>query len=1187
MSSLFAGLGSASKPQGSSSTGGQSGFSLFGNPASTSGSTTNTPQSQTGQQSKPFSLFGGVGGQSGQQQPQGQQQTSGAGGGGGGLFGGAQSTTASSGGGGGLFGGGNSTSTSGGGGGGLFGGAASAKPTGTGSNLFGSIGSQPQQQQQQPQQQQSSLFQSSLGGNNNANPEQARQESVFAQLDQFKSDPSAGQSTGGQEARATQAAYFDSLLERSKKRKNESEVDGSVERLGEMPSLELGLGDISRRLKGLRGEVVVGQPKEADSKAHYLLAASGIRPGSALRDLQSFNAQAGGVAAQHAPPAFDTDIDAYVSNLQSQSTLALIEEGLNRSAKDFDAFVEENVTMEWDAQRRRIYEHFGLVPKGTERSDDTDTSFASPAQSEMGMSFGRSSRRGRAQKKDKARPGPPGATASFGASSMQRSLIGSPGPTGVSGQGSLFADVPEVASGAGPAGIEDRFAREKQIKFAERVQRLNQSRLQDRVYPILREFAEVEAQAASSQETAHFVDAYNALIEITGEDPTAGNVKEPNAVKERQFMDDYLDEAPNSKKTLKVRERIIEGSRRFLEKHFFNQLESVVGKNPREARLGGVPTILSKVRAYVTLRSARKDLVSDNTDLQTMGGEHCWAIIFYLLRSGHLKEAVEYVEENASGFRAIDRNFPQYLTLFYSSPDGRLRRNLQDRIQAEYSQRSRIAPENSIDPYRMACYKLIGRCELNKRNLDILGQGVEDWIWLQFALAREVNRVDEVAGEVFGLEEIREVIREIGQRHFGKGASEALSGQGTYFFLQILCGMFESAVSFLYPFSYLTAVHFAISLDFYGLLRVGNFDPNDSDLLTYNTKRMPQISFGRMLGYYTRDFRSANVEAAVDYLTLICLNADLPGPSGKSQSSLCHEALRELVLETREFAQLLGDIRSDGRRIQGAIERRLKLIRLSDQEEFLRTVTIQAARVADDNGRTTDAVLLYHLAEQYDNVIAIINRSLSEAIAVEIGQDQLRLQPLKPRLTVADAQQQPSPVQDGSSLSLTSVDDPAELARNMISLYNSNALYFNKIKQTNRDACGVLLQMSEAKRRVEVGKWAEALDIIQSLSLLPLTSAGDIHQIRALATAASHQPSVISRNIGVLLMWTITCCGRQREVLRGSAFGATVDPTRRAMADDLALKARDLMVFAGLVKSRLSPRVFEVLARAGQEVESW
>lgn len=253
--------------------------------------------------------------------------------------------------------------------------------------------------------------------------------------------------------------------------------------------------------------------------------------------------------------------------------------------------------------------------------------------------------------------------------------------------------------------------------------------------------------------------------------------------------------------------------------------------------------------------------------------------------------------------------------------------------------------------------------------------------------------------------------------------------------------------------------------------------------MTYTTREYPQINFGRMLGYYTRDFRAAKVETAVDYLTLMCLNADLPGTAGTSQCELCHEALRELVLETREFAKLLGDIYSDGQRVKGAIERRLKLIKVADQEVFLQTVTVQAAHVADDNGRTTDAVLLYHLAEEYDNVITIVNRALSDAIAIDFGQTSLKLQPLKPRVDEQQPQQQQQQAANcGSSISLTSVDDPAELARNLIGLYNSNAMYFSKIKSVNRDACGVLLRMTEAKALVEAGRWAEALDVRHFLS---------------------------------------------------------------------------------------------------------
>ena len=265
---------------------------------------------------------------------------------------------------------------------------------------------------------------------------------------------------------------------------------------------------------------------------------------------------------------------------------------------------------------------------------------------------------------------------------------------------------------------------------------------------------------------------------------------------------------------------------------FFDQVESLIARNPREANLGGIPTTINKVRAYIRIRSARKDLTPDGIELQTLNDEYCWAIIFFLLRGGFVTEAAEYVTGNATAFRALDRNFVTYITSYASSSERRLSRSQQDRINAEYQQRSRIAPDNSIDPYRMACYKVVGRCEISKRSMEGISQGVEDWIWLQFNLAREVNRVEEVAGEVFGLEEVRDSIREIGQRHFSKG-SEGAGGYGTYFYLLILGGLFEQAVAYLYPYSYVAAVHFAIALDFYGLLRVSDFMTSESELRTY------------------------------------------------------------------------------------------------------------------------------------------------------------------------------------------------------------------------------------------------------------------------------------------------------------------------------------------------------------------
>jgi nuclear pore complex protein Nup93 len=47
----------------------------------------------------------------------------------------------------------------------------------------------------------------------------------------------------------------------------------------------------------------------------------------------------------------------------------------------------------------------------------------------------------------------------------------------------------------------------------------------------------------------------------------------------------------------------------------------------------------------------------------------------------------------------------------------------------------------------------------------------------------------------------------------------------------------------------------------------------------------------------------------------------------------------------------------------------------------------------------------------------------------------------------------------------------------MIGLYNTNALYYQRIRQANRDACGVLLRTMEAKAKVDAGKWSLALDV--------------------------------------------------------------------------------------------------------------
>jgi len=181
------------------------------------------------------------------------------------LFGGASTTPQSNS----LFGANNSTASS-------FG--AQAKPTlgglsGAGtqgtqtSTLFG--GSQPQAQQQgaqtstlfggqQPQVQQQGAQTSTLFGGQ-SQPQQQRP--ILGQTQQASNTQNQGQNA----SQPTQPAFFNSLLERGKKRPLSS--INQTNNFEEVPSLQLGLDDIRRKARELGSGGQKDTPNGKSSKA--------------------------------------------------------------------------------------------------------------------------------------------------------------------------------------------------------------------------------------------------------------------------------------------------------------------------------------------------------------------------------------------------------------------------------------------------------------------------------------------------------------------------------------------------------------------------------------------------------------------------------------------------------------------------------------------------------------------------------------------------------------------------------------------------------------------------------------------------------------------------------------------------------------------------------------------------------
>jgi nuclear pore complex protein Nup93 len=166
---------------------------------------------------------------------------------------------------GGLFGS-TTASTSAPAAGGLFGAAPSSQAQ-QGPGLFGNLGkSQPQPS--------TTAGGSTLFGGLGASTQPAIQSgplgaSLLSGLGQSQQTTSQGQladpNTQSKSTSALQAAYFDQILERGRKRNNQ---ENGLNGLGDLPTLQLGLGDIARKVRHLgQGgpEAVRGKP--SDSKA--------------------------------------------------------------------------------------------------------------------------------------------------------------------------------------------------------------------------------------------------------------------------------------------------------------------------------------------------------------------------------------------------------------------------------------------------------------------------------------------------------------------------------------------------------------------------------------------------------------------------------------------------------------------------------------------------------------------------------------------------------------------------------------------------------------------------------------------------------------------------------------------------------------------------------------------------------
>lgn len=813
----------------------------------------------------------------------------------------------------------------------------------------------------------------------------------------------------------------------------------------DLGSIQLGINEIRKRASKLRKSTSnVEDTVSFDNltKAHYLLAGK-----VSFDEIQSnikFLEQSRSLDSRSNKPSQTkqssyADLDSYLRSKKDEDILASIEQSLSAAAKDFGAFVSQNISLDWNQRRDEVREAFGIVL--TKQSAHTDENAMKKSKTVKNISWGKTFR-----------------------------LLDDDDNTSKLNVNS------------------DHLIRGKFERYARLVNKLNDCR-----------------QGINSSNTT-VAAATAASFDYAGE--VSEFFKNGSDSKSKQFFESWkiISNFQSEKTSIDTfKHRVICRSRRHLELQFFEYIDNIYKTKVVEK---GLPTILNKVKSYIEYQK-----LTSNGNLLIVNGLPIWAMIFYLLRCGCEKEALALVEEHVSVFKKVEQSFVSYFRAYVNSVDKSLPQDLITKIQNEFDNHVKKSVDG--DPYRFSVYKILGRCQLARKNISNIALTTEDWLWMHLMLVKDDANVEFAPiHERYTLKDFQSTILSYGEEKFSN----------IYLQVLLLSGLFEEASKYAIKISEVDGIHLTIGLAYYQLLQ----HQGNAEELKKTSSR-----FAKLLGSYTRSFKLSDPRIAVEYLVLICLF------SGEVET--CHEALRELILETREFSILLGKVNAKGVRIPGKIEDRKSLVNL--ESDFLTKVTEQAAITADKEGRVFDGLLLYQLAEEYEIVITIINKMLGDYLSNSEFDEDL-----------------------SSRSSANNETDPVLIAENFLNLYSLQLTSKNKMV-TYR-----LLKISQIKLKYQLKSYDECLKLIEELEILPISFSTNLNEIRNKAEELTYLDENILKNIPGLLIVLMNCIASKKELL--SQLNSSI---RDEKLKELKVIAKNCIVFAGMVQYKMPRETFSLL----------
>ena len=584
--------------------------------------------------------------------------------------------------------------------------------------------------------------------------------------------------------------------------------------------------------------------------------------------------------------------------------------------------------------------------------------------------------------------------------------------------------------------------------YADVIVTLNQRRLHRQPFPLitaLRDAALSLASPSSSSFTAparpslslyHDVaDIYSLLRTLLNERDVHEQQYQREVLTERQYGLEYAASSPT------LQQQLVARSVAYCEEVFARYVR---------AQAGGSGGGLREFVVSVVNGSAAGERVREYMDSVPV-----WPLIFFSLRSGDRRGALSlltrYLQASRTENDVLLQSMQHYASAS-SSPFSSLPAALLRPLQEQYNHEFLTRGSASIDPYKLAVYSLLGRFS-PPASLDLLSfiaESTESYLWYKLSL------LDSAAS----LSQLQHQLLTGGEAHFNADGQHSL----LFYKVLLLVGLYEQAAVFLLRTEwYSVAVHAAIALRYYGLLRT--CEGEELLMRTAEEEEAVSLNVGKIVSRYVQETlpEPQHTELAFHYLFTL------------HPSAACSQALSSLLLHSKQTQLLIGG--GEGRGEQGLFRQYLT-------REERRQVIHSASEVCVKRGEEVDAIeLLMTGGDDANEAAALCVRELSKLVTADVR--------VGKRVRVVQLAQQ--------------LERAAASSSSSSSLSSAGARSASAVSSSFLSSLSLLLSLVQFFDHYHLGpeRFDSALDALLPLNLLPITRVAAAAAPSSSSSAAS------------------------------------------------------------------------------------